>query len=59
MSDTLVAIFFGAGVGGWIYSKLARHNGGANPSSTLMAAGFIGLVAAIIIFTVFKFILHV
>ncbi|HEX7368359.1 MAG TPA: hypothetical protein VF261_01730 [Candidatus Saccharimonadales bacterium] len=59
MSDTLVAILFGLGIGGWVYSQLARRSGNANPGSTFTVAGIVGLVAAIIIFTVFKFILHI
>ena len=59
MSSGLVAMFFGAGVAGWAYSQLARRSGNANPSSTLMAAGAAGLVAAIFIYTLFRFTLHI
>lgn len=59
MSDTLVAIFFGVGVSGWLYSKLSHRTGNAVPKTTYLTAGFIGLIAAIVIFTVFKFVLHV
>ena len=58
MSDGLIALFFGAGVAGWSYSKLARQSGNANPGNTMIAAGFIGLVAAGFIFTLAKFVLH-
>jgi hypothetical protein len=58
MSNGLVALFFGVGVGGWAYAQLARRSGNANPSSTVIAAGFLGLVAAIFIFTLFKFVFH-
>jgi hypothetical protein len=58
MSDGLVAIFFGAGVAGWSYSQLAHRSGNANPSTTLFAAGIAGLIAALFIFTLFKFVLH-
>jgi hypothetical protein len=58
MSDGLVALFFGVGVGGWAYSQLARRGGSANPGNTAIAAGAAGLVAAIFIFTLFKFVLH-
>ncbi len=59
MSNTLIALFFGVGVGGWAYSQLARRGGNANPGSTAIAASAAGLVAAVVIFTVFKYILHV
>jgi len=58
MSNGLVALFFGLGVGGWAYSQLARRGGNANPGSTAIAAGFAGLVAAIFIFTLFKFVFN-
>lgn len=58
MSSGLVAVFFGVGVAGWIYSQLARRSGNANPSSTAMAAGAAGVVAAIFIYTLFRFVLH-
>lgn len=59
MSNFLVAVFFGAGVGGWAYAQLARRSGNANPSSTALAAGGAGLIAAIFIFTLFKFVLNI
>jgi len=59
MSNFLVAIFFGAGVGGWAYAQLVRRTGNANPSSTVMSAAAAGLVAAIFIFTLLKFVLNI
>lgn len=59
MSDFLIALFFGAGVAGWVYTQLVRRSGNANPSGTLIAAAGAGLVAAIFAFTVFKFILNI
>ena len=59
MSNFLVAIFFGAGVGGWVYAQVARRSGNANPSSTLMTAAAVGFVAAIFIYTLFKFVLNI
>jgi hypothetical protein len=59
MSNFLVAIFFGFGVGGWAYAQLARRSGNANPGSTIMAAAGAGLVAAIFIFTLLKFVLNI
>lgn len=59
MSDSLIAIIFGAGVAGWAYSQLARRSGNANPSSTIVAAAVGGLVAAIFIYTFLRFVLHI
>lgn len=58
MSNGLVALFFGAGVAGWMYSQLARRSGNANPSSTLIAAVVVGALAAILIYTIFRFVLN-
>jgi hypothetical protein len=58
MSNGLVALFFGVGVGGWAYSQLARRNGNASPASNAMAAAGAGFIAAIFIFTFFRFVLH-
>lgn len=58
MSSFFVALVFGIGVSGWVYSQLSRRSGNANPSSTLMAAGGAGLVALIVLFTILKFMLH-
>jgi hypothetical protein len=58
MSNFLIAVFFGAGVGGWAYSQLAKRNGNANPGNNAIAAAAAGFVAALVIFTVFKFILN-
>jgi hypothetical protein len=59
MSDFLVAIFFGAGVGGWAYFQLARRSGNANPGSTIVAAGGAGLLAFVFFFTMMKFVLGI
>jgi hypothetical protein len=59
MSDFLVALFFGAGVGGWAYAQLARRSGNANPASTIVAAGFAALLAFVFVFTLMKFVLGI
>ena len=58
MSTFLIAVFFGAGVGAWAYSQLAKRSGNANPSTTMLSAGFVGLVAALFFFTLLKYALH-
>jgi hypothetical protein len=44
-----------AGVGAWVYSKMRRRSGIARDA--LIVAGFAGLGAFLVIFTVFQFIL--
>lgn len=57
MNHVLVAIFFGAGVGGWVYSKLARHTGGGNQQSAYIGAGVTALLAFILMLTLANTIL--
>jgi hypothetical protein len=58
MSPALIAIFFGFGVGGWAYSKVAHSTGNSDPKSVAMVSVGAGLVAAIFIFTLFKYIFN-
>jgi len=58
MSNGFISLFFGAGVAAWAYTKLARQSGNANPGNTMIAAGFIGFLAAAVIFTLVTFVLH-
>ncbi len=58
MSPGLIAIFFGFGVGGWAYSQLARRTGSSDPKGTALAALAAGVVAAVVIFTLFKFVFN-
>ena len=59
MSDGLISLLLGAGVAGWGYSQLAKRNGNANPGNNALAAVIGGVVAAIVFFTILKFILHI
>lgn len=59
MSDVLVSLFVAAGVTGWLYAQLARRNGNASPQNNVLAAVAGGLLAAIVFFTLLKFILHI
>ena len=58
MSPLLVAIFFGAGVGGWAWTQLSRRTGNSNPQSVALSALAIGFFAAVVIFTLFKFVFN-
>lgn len=44
MSNVLIAFLLGAGVGGWVYSKVSRQTGG-NAKTSLITAGVAGFVA--------------
>jgi hypothetical protein len=55
MNNTLVAIFFGIGFGGWIYYQLMRRTGG-NTKSALISAVLAGLVGFFVIYTLFTMV---
>jgi hypothetical protein len=58
MSDGLISLFLGAGAAGWFYSQLAKRNGNADPKSNMLAAVVGGVVVAIVLFTILKFMLN-
>jgi hypothetical protein len=58
MSPLLIAIFFGLGVGGWAWAQLARRTGNNDQKSVAISALAVGVLAAVIIFTLFKFVLN-
>lgn len=58
MSDAFVAFLFGVGVGGWLYSQLARRTGNAVPANNMIGAAVGGLVAAVVLFTLLAYVFH-
>lgn len=51
MSNQLVALLFGAGVGAWVYSQMMRRTN--VPKTSLYTAIGAGIVAAFVIYTIF------
>lgn len=56
MSPLLVSFMFGAGVGGFVWSKLSLSTGSGRPASVAMAAAVAGIGAFIVFFTLLKFV---
>jgi hypothetical protein len=54
MSDALVGIFFGAGVGGWMYTQLVKR--GANGKELWLGVGICAALGFFFIFTLFKYV---
>jgi len=52
MSNALVALFFAAGAGAWIYAKFSKSTGNNTKSSSIAAAA-----SALFIFLLFYFML--
>jgi len=59
MSNFMIALFFGLGVGGFVYSKLVRSNGNPTPYQNLSAAAIAGVLAFVFLFTLLKFVLDI
>ncbi len=56
MSNTVIGLFFGIGLGGFIYSKM-MHSTGGNTKNSIIVAIFAGAVGFFVIFTVFSMFL--
>lgn len=57
MSAFLVAIMFGAGIAGWVWSKVSQRTGNADPKTVYLTAGGAGLAAFIVFFTLLKYVI--
>ncbi len=55
MSNTIVALLLGIGLGAWVYSKVQRKTGG-NTQSALIVAGASGATAFVLMWIVLGFI---
>lgn len=56
MTDGFTAFIFGLGVGAWAYGKFMKST--YSTQSGLVGAGFVGIVAFIVLFTILKYIAH-
>ena len=54
MSNSLVALMFGVGFGGWIYYQMMRRT--SNTKASLTAAIAAGLMGAFVIFSIFTWV---
>jgi len=56
MSTFVVALLTALGGGTWIFTKMQRTTGGADPKQSLLFAGIAGLIVFILVFIIFGFI---
>lgn len=54
MSKIALALMFGFGVGGWVYSKVSRRTGNQLRISFIVS-GFVGLIALFVLYTTLSF----
>lgn len=58
MSALMISFFFGLGLSGFVYAKLARANGNGDSKQNMIAAVIAGALAFIVIFTLCKYIFN-
>jgi hypothetical protein len=57
MTDGVTAIFFGIGVGTWVYTKVS-HSSGGNYTQSYTVAGVVGLFATGVFYMLIKQVFH-
>jgi hypothetical protein len=57
--DFLIALGFGAGVGGFAYSRMGRRVGYGNTGNVALVVGVIFLFSSLFFFTLLKFIFNI
>lgn len=57
--DILYALFFGAGVATFSYTRIGRRVGYGNTQNVTLVIAVIFILAAVFSYTVFKFILNI
>ncbi len=59
MTAFLTAIFFAAGAGGWVYTKLSPRAGLGNQQSAFIGGGVAALIAFIFFFTLLRYVFNI
>ena len=59
MSDFLISLFFGVGVGVFLWSKMVQGTGNAAPAKTVAGAGIVGFIAFLFFFSLLKWVFHI
>ena len=57
MSDFVIALLFGIGSGGWIYSKMYHRTGG-NQKPTLIVTAISFIVITAVFYSLIKILFH-
>lgn len=58
MNSLLVALCLAVGAAVWVYVKVGRRTGNADPKSLYMLAGATGVAAFIVFITLFKWVIN-
>ncbi len=58
MNSLLASLMFGAGVAVFVWAKVGRRTGNADPKTVYITAALAGAAAFVFFLTLFKFVLH-
>ena len=58
MNSILVSLMFGAGVAAFVWAKVGRRTGNADPRTVYFTAGLAGLGAFVFFFTLLKVVFN-
>ena len=56
MPTFLIALFVALGGGTWIFTKVQRTTGGADPKQSMLFGGIAGVILFILVFIIFGFL---
>ena len=59
MNSFLASLMFGAGVAAFVWAKVGRRTGNADPKTVYLTAGLAGLAAFVFFLTLFKLVLNI
>lgn len=59
MSSFFIAVVVAVGVGVFIWTKLIRSTGNANPKQSVIASAIVAFIAFIILYSLFAWVLHI
>lgn len=57
MSNSLIALMFGVGVGGWVYYTMMRYTGG-DAKTSWMVSGFVAAIAFFVFYSAFTWVFN-
>jgi hypothetical protein len=59
MSAFVTSLLFALGVAGWVWSKVGRRTGNADPKGVYLTAGGAGVLAFVVFYTFMRFVLNI
>jgi hypothetical protein len=59
MSAFVTSLLFAIGFAGWVWSKVGRQTGNADPKSVYLTAAGAGVLAFVVLFTLLRFVLNI